>query len=206
MSFEAQKRSRIMALFIHTVGCRRGGLSSPLSSHLSPENESRWFAECLHCIEGSAARSNTVSVDYFKIKFLPLKNIFWNMNFPFSSHIPHCQVPLCAITPRVCLSRAASPTGKMAGFTVIWVLISPLFNPCIFSAVFRVRTLRDTCPLKFYIHLSLFLNIHVHCIPAVLYLLVVVYSAMRHDTNNVYFDSNTATLFLSPRHYVEVSV
>jgi len=67
MSFEAQKRSRIIALFMHNLGCKWGGLSSPLSSHLSPENEPRWFIECWHCIEGLTAHSNIVSVEYFKI-------------------------------------------------------------------------------------------------------------------------------------------
>jgi hypothetical protein len=169
---------------MHNLGCGWGGLSSPLSSHLSPENEPRWFIECWYCIEGSIAHSNIVSIDYFKIQFLPLENVFWNMNFPFSSHIPHFTVPLCAVTPRVRFSRAASsPTGQIAAFSVIWFLISPLYNLCIFSAVFRVRTLRNTCPLKFYIRLSLLFNIHVHCIPAVLYLLVVcVFNyASRHE-------------------------
>jgi hypothetical protein len=154
--------------------CRCCGLSSPLSSHLSPEIEPRWFIECWHYTEGSTAHSNVVSVDYFKIQFIPLKNVSWNINFPFSSHIPHCPVPLCAVTPRVRLSRAASsPTGQIAGFYVIWVLISPLCNLYIFSAVLRLRTLWDTCPLKFCIHLCLFFNIHVHSISAVLCLLVV---------------------------------
>jgi hypothetical protein len=108
----------------------------------------------------------------------------WISPFHPTSHIPHRPVPLCAVTPRVRLSRAASsPIGQNAGFSVIWVLISPLYNLCIFSAVFRVLTLRDTCPLKFYVHLSQFFNVHVHCIPAVLYLLVVCVFryASRHE-------------------------
>jgi len=60
-------------------------------------------------------------------------------------------------------------------------------------------------PPKFYIHLFLLLP-HMSTVPQPSYIYwSLVSSDKHHDRNDVYVDSNTATLFLTRRQYVKLS-